>query len=295
MSSLKFIIHQILGVILLLILAALPLHFFSDGSRVVFQPYGIVEEIKRFVMGLWSGESLYYFQGDRSRFLLDDLTSFFLSSYMYLTVSLLAVVVLALILGIWFWKKSEQWLNSFLGFIGFLPDFILILLLQLLLGFIYSKTGVKIAKVASFSTDDPAVFLPILTLTVLPLFYLVRALNEKTFEVLTEDYILTAKSKGLSKRYIYLVHVTSNVLPFLKADLYKIVGISISNLFIVEYLYNTRGLTELLFEYPTHFGYQYNLVVITLFSFLALYVGTLFTIKLFLFLAEKIFMRFYFL
>lgn len=182
-------------------------------------------------------------------------------------------------------------MNSVLGFIGIIPDFILVLLLQLLVTYIYKKTGVKVLKVASFSMDDPAIFLPIFTLTILPLFYLIRTLNDKTYEVLTEDYILTAKAKGLTKRYIYMNHVTSNVLPFLKADLYKIVGISLSNLFIIEYLYNTRGLTEILFEYPDNFGYQYNLVVITLLSFFVLYIVTLLTIKLFIYLIERTFIN----
>ncbi|MGN7401956.1 ABC transporter permease subunit [Cytobacillus praedii] len=291
MKYLKSFVIQAVSVILLFFLAALPLYLYNMDGRLIFQPFEIPNEIKNFLVGLLNGESYFYMQGDRKRFLLTDLSSFFLSSYFYLTISLLIVIILSFILGIWFWKKSEKWVISILGFIGIIPDFILVLLLQLLVTYIYKKTGVKVVKVASFSMDDPAIFLPIFTLSILPLFYLIRTLNDKTYEVLTEDYILTAKAKGLTKKYIYLNHVTSNVLPFLKADLYKIVGISLSNLFIIEYLYNTRGLTEILFEYPKNFGYQYNLVVITLLSFFLLYIGTLFTIKFFIFLVERIFIN----
>ncbi|MFE8698208.1 ABC transporter permease subunit [Cytobacillus sp. FJAT-53684] len=291
MKYLKSFVIQTASIILLFFLAALPLYLYNMDGKLIFQPFEIPNEITNFIVGLFNGESYFYMQGDRRRFLLSDLSSFFLSSYFYLTSSLLIVIILAFILGIWFWKKSEKWVNSILGFIGIIPDFILVLLLQLLVTYIYKKTGVKVLKVASLSMDDPAIFLPIFTLCILPLFYLIRTLNDKTYEVLTEDYILTAKAKGLTKRYIYIKHVTSNVLPFLKADLYKIVGISLSNLFIIEYLYNTRGLTEILFEYPDNFGYQYNLVVITLLSFFLLYIGTLSTIKLFIFLVERIFIN----
>jgi len=291
MKYLKSFVLQAASISLLLFLASLPLYLYNMDGVLIFQPFEIPNEIKNFLVGLLNGESFFYMQGDRRRFLLNDLSSFFFSSYFYLTISLLIVLILSFIFGIWFWKMSEKWVNSFLGFIGIIPDFILVLLLQLLVTYIYKETGVKVVKVASLSTGDPAIFLPIFTLSILPLFYLIRTLNDKTYEVLTEDYILTAKAKGLTKRYIYKNHVTSNVLPFLKADLYKIVGISLSNLFIIEYLYNTRGLTEILFEYPENFGYQYNLVVITLLSFFLLYIGTLFTIKLFIFLMERIFIN----
>ncbi|WP_313798848.1 ABC transporter permease subunit [Cytobacillus sp.] len=291
MKYIKFFSFQVGSIIILFFLAALPLYLYNMDGKLIFQPFEIPNEIITFLSGLINGESYFYMQGDRRRFLISDLASFFVSSYLYLTVSLLIVIIFSFILGIWLWRKSEKWINSILGFIGIIPDFILVLLLQLFVTYIYKKTGVKVVKVASLSMDDPAIFLPIFTLTILPLFYLIRTLNDKTYEVLTEDYILTAKAKGLSKRYIYAKHVTSNVLPFLKADLYKIVGISLSNLFIIEYLYNTRGLTEILFEYPENFGYQYNLVMITLLSFFLLYLATLITIKIFIFLIERIFIN----
>ncbi|MEC1895600.1 ABC transporter permease subunit [Cytobacillus firmus] len=143
-------------------------------------------------------------------------------------------------------------------------------------------------KVASLSMDDPALFLPIVTLVLIPLIYLIRALNEHTHEVISEDYILTAIGKGLSKPRIYLFHVTTNVLPYLKADLKKITGIMISNLFVVEYLYNTRGVTTMLFQIQVKFGYQYNLVVLCLISIMLLYTSVFYTYKLFISIIERI-------
>ncbi|PLR94433.1 ABC transporter permease subunit [Bacillus sp. T33-2] len=291
MWYLRFLVNQLISLAVLLLLAALPLYLVNTDTGVAVQLHGILEEVKKFVAGLFNGQSFYYLQGGREGLLLNDLTSFFLSSFTYLTVSLLIVVILSFFLGIWFWKMSERWLNSLLGFVGFIPDFILVLLFQLLVTYIFKTTGIKTVKVASLSMEEPAIFLPIVSLIIVPLFYLIRTLAERTYEVLTQDYILTAKSKGLSKKYIYVNHVTSNVLPFLKADLHKIVGIAISNLFIIEYLYNTRGLTEILFEYPIKFGYQYNLVAITLIAFFVLYLATFLSIKLFILAVERIFWR----
>ncbi|TYS63277.1 peptide ABC transporter permease [Bacillus infantis] len=291
MSYMRSILTQTAGLLVLLLVAALPLYLYNLDGKVIFLPSKIPGEVLAFIKGLFTGESYYYMQGDRRRFLLFDLLSFFSVSYVYVSVSLSIVIVLSFIFGIWLWKKSEKWVNSILGFVGFIPDFILVLLLQLFVTYIYKQTGMRVAKVASLSLEEPAILLPVLTLTILPLLYLVRSLNDRTFEVASEDYILTAVSKGLTKRQIYLYHVTSNVLPFLKADIYKIVGITTANLFIIEHLYNTRGLTEILFEYPVNFGYQYNLVVISLLSFFILYIAVLFTMKLFIFGIEKVLLR----
>ncbi|PLR74217.1 peptide ABC transporter permease [Bacillus sp. UMB0728] len=291
MSYMRSILTQAAGFLVLLLIAALPLYLYNLDGKVIFLPSKISGEILDFLKGLFTGDSYYYMQGDRKRFLLFDLLSFFSVSYVYVSVSLSIVIVLSFIFGIWLWKKSEKWVNSILGFVGFIPDFILVLLLQLFVTYIYKQTGMRVAKVASLSLEEPAILLPVLTLTILPLLYLVRSLNDRTFEVASEDYILTAVSKGLTKRQIYLYHVTSNVLPFLKADIYKIVGITTANLFIIEHLYNTRGLTEILFEYPVNFGYQYNLVVISLLSFFILYIAVLFTMKLFIFGIEKVLLR----
>jgi peptide/nickel transport system permease protein len=141
--------------------------------------------------------------------------------------------------------------------------------------------------VASSSMSEPAIFLPIFTLVIIPLFYLLRSLSARSHEVKGEDYILAAKAKGLRKGSIYLFHVFSNVLPFLKADLHKILSIMLGNLFIIEYLYNTRGITALLFVQQIQFGYQYNLVILCLLSLLLLYLVSLYTLKLLLWLTER--------
>jgi peptide/nickel transport system permease protein len=279
---------QILSFIFLLILAALPLGIIRMGAKVDFSVPIILSNIKYFIIGVFSGTSFYYTEGDRTHFILSDLMHYFLSSYLYVIVAGVILIILSYILGIWFWRRTEKWLTSILGLIGMIPDFIVVLLLQLLVVSIYIHTGIKVAKVASISISEPALLLPILTIVIIPLFYIVRTLNERTHEVLTEDYILTAKAKGLSKKYIYLFHVTANVIPFFKADLHKITGIMISNLFIVEYLYNLRGITTLLFQHQIKFGYQYNLVVICFLALFFLYLAVYYTLKLLITITERV-------
>lgn len=279
--------RNLMGLVLMLILAALPLGLLKKDDKVKIEISTLFETIKKFIGGLISGESWYYAQGDRIRFIINDLVSYFISSYLYLTVSAIIVILISVLLGIFLWKKSNKWINASLGFIGMVPDFLLVLMLQIAVVYINKSVGIKTFKVASSSISDPAIFLPILTLIIIPLFYLIRSLSETTSEISGEDYILMAKSKGLSKRYIYLFHVTTNVIPYLKADLHKVISIMIGNLFIIEYLYNTRGLTSILFLYQIKFGYQYNLVVICLLSLFVLYLTCYYSLKFLIVAAER--------
>ncbi|MFC0415786.1 ABC transporter permease subunit [Cytobacillus solani] len=281
------IYRHLLNLFLLLILAALPLGLLNMVEKVSIDLDGMVTVIKEFFRGLFSGEAWYYSQGGRARLILSDLVSYFLSSYLYLIISAIIVMIISISLGIFLWKKTNRWINASLGFIGMVPDFLLVLMLQMAVVYINKSLGVKTFKVASSSIDDPAIFLPILTLILIPAIYLVRSLSEATSEITTEDYILLAKSKGLGKKYIYLYHVTTNVLPFLKADLHKVISIMIGNLFIVEYLYNTRGLTSFIFVHSSKFGYQYNLVIICLLSLFVLYMFCYYSLRLLLAAAER--------
>ncbi|WP_248562031.1 ABC transporter permease subunit [Niallia sp. NCCP-28] len=273
MRYLKGSIIHIGSIVFIFILAAFPYAFYQTGENVSFKPSMFLSVMKEFFIGLFSGDSFYYAQGDRTRFILSDMGNAFLESFLYLFAAGLVVLILAFILGIWLWRGSERFLNKVIGFLGILPDFVLILLMQLLVTFIYQSTGIKTVKVASFSSDDPAVLLPLLSLIIIPLLYVIKTLNEETKDVLTQDYILTGVAKGLNRKQIYLYHVTTNVTPFFKADLHKILSIMISNLFIVEYLFNIRGMTSMLFLTQTTFGYQYNLVIFCLLGLFFLYLA----------------------
>ena len=283
----KSLFRYITSLVLLLILVAIPLGIANVDGKFNIDLAAIFHNISSFIKGFFTGDSFYYQQGDRTRLIFNDLISFFISSYLYLTISAIIVVFLSMLLGIFFWKRSSKWIDVSIGFIGVIPDFLLVLILQLLVVYINKSIGVKTVKVASSSISDPALFLPLFTLVLVPFIYLVKSLSEVTFEITTENYILTAKSKGLKKRYIYIYYITSNVIPYLKADLHKVISIMMANLFVVEYLYNTRGLTTILFQYQVHFGYQYNLVIMCLISFFILYLACYFSLWLLIVSIER--------
>lgn len=273
-------------VLLIFLIAAIPLALTTSTGHISLQFSMVWELIKEYFWGLFTGDAFLYREGlDRNPSFFRDAPRNFTISFLYLLSSALIAVGIGLIIAAWHSKSRREWMKDIIGFLGMVPDFILVLFLQIGTVFFYQTTGHRLARIATRGIDEHAILLPLITLTIVPAIYLIRSLGERTYDVLAEDYILTAKAKGLRKVYIFIQHVTRNVLPYLKADLHKVIAIMMSNLFIVEYLFNISGLTSLLFGDI----YQFNLTVNTLLTLVILYVLLYWGVRLFIAGLERIF------
>lgn len=268
-------------------IAAIPISISMNNGNIAFSFETMINLSMEYISGLWNGDSFSYNEGkDRAYNIIQDMPSYFLTSLQYLLIAGILAVLIGLYISYWYSKTKKEWIKDIIGFLGTIPDFILIIGLQMGVVFIYQSTGLHIARIASRSADENAYLLPLITLILLPTIFLIRTLSEKTYDVMTEDYILHAKAKGLGKRSIYIHHVVRNILPYLKADLHKVLAIMMSNLFIVEHLFNIRGLTAILFGGTT---YQYNLTVNTLISLVFLYLVIYWSIRLLILILERVF------
>lgn len=155
------------------------------------------------------------------------------------------------------WRKIPH-LFSFL--LVAIPDFFLVLILQFTIIYIYKKTGVKLFNVATGGSQE-AVFLPIFTLSLFPFAYFYRTTLNSFEDIMANRYIQTAYAKGLKKSKVLWSHTIKNGLIISLNNLPSIVMPVISNLFIIEYMYNTHGITSLVFNH-----YQNtNLLVVSVF------------------------------
>ena len=85
-------------------------------------------------------------------------------------------------------------------------------------------------------------FLPVLTYALAPLALVSRYTRSSFSDVLTADFIRTARSKGLSERFIMLRHVFRNALiPMITVLLPQIPNLLTGSLFI-EVVYGVPGL-----------------------------------------------------
>ena len=116
------------------------------------------------------------------------------------------------------------------------PSFILAAALQYVLAF---KMGIfPIARWESFSHT----ILPAFALAATPLAMIARLTRSSMLEVMNQDYIKTAKSKGLSKRTITFRHAIRNaLLPTITYIGLLFAGI-ITGSFIIENIYAIPGL-----------------------------------------------------
>ncbi|WP_188455589.1 ABC transporter permease subunit [Virgibacillus oceani] len=283
----KFLLPVIGVLVLIFVLVAFPLSIEIIGGKLSVEFEVMIDLTKEYLGGIFTGDSFHYQEGiDRNPNFFSAIPDYFITSFMYLAVAIILAIMIGLLISAWFSRSRREWMKDLIGFLGMVPDFIMVLFLQLGTVYFYQATGHRLARIATRGVDEHAILLPLLTLTIVPAIYLIRSLSERTYDVLTDDYILTAKAKGLQRIYIFVQHVIRNVLPFLKADLHKVIAILMSNLFIVEYLFNISGLAGFLFNTSE---YQFNLTTNILITLVVLYLVLYWFIRLFIACLERIF------
>src|SRR5215210_7386222 len=139
--------------------------------------------------------------------------------------SLIVTVLIAIPFGIYSAIKKYSALDNvgtFLSFVGYsMPTFWLGLILQLVLGiYLASWAGVRIFYTSGMrSPGDAGVIdllqhlaLPAIALSVISVAQFSRFQRAAMLDVLTSDYLRTARAKGLSRRVVYLKHALRNAL-----------------------------------------------------------------------------------
>ncbi|TCS96536.1 ABC transporter permease subunit [Hazenella coriacea] len=257
----KWLLQTMLLVSFVFLVAQLPqwIPFFmklNEGMTILHLVKDWLHFIQSYLIGLFSGESLTYHReiyGEKVEGYswLTDGVSYFLFSLISLVGTGLLAVFSGMLTGMWIARK-QGWMKSVLEFTSVVPDFLAVILLQLLVIWILEMTDVLVAEV--YTTDqDTAILLPLIILFYLPFAYVTRIVSKQTYQELTEDYILTAKAKGLSRWSIYTDHVFRNVSPYLKTNIHQISSIMIANLFIVETLFNSPGIIWIYHNYAGEF------------------------------------------
>ncbi|MBM7713079.1 ABC-type dipeptide/oligopeptide/nickel transport system permease component [Bacillus thermophilus] len=114
--------------------------------------------------------------------------------------------------------------------------------------------------------------LPSIALAMMPMAYIARLMRSSMLEVMSQDYILTAKAKGLAGGAIIMKHAVRNaILPVV-----TVLGILTANLvtgsFIIEYIFGIPGMGEMFVnsifnrDYPVILGATifYSIILIAL-------------------------------
>jgi peptide/nickel transport system permease protein len=125
-----------------------------------------------------------------------------------------------------------------------IPDLIFILLLQMLVIFIYKKTGVRVAQVVSL--NQKVLLLPIISLAFPNSFYIAKVMILYIEEEFNKDYVTLVKSKGFSFSYIFNIHVLRNIAERMFITSKTMIWTMLSTLVIAEKLFNMNALINLM-------------------------------------------------
>ncbi|HDR7800634.1 ABC transporter permease subunit [Bacillus tropicus] len=188
------------------------------------------------------GEITYGFRDSRKLF--PQIWIHYIETMIVFLSAFLFSLLIAYILVVWVLQRShmkqKMWNGIFLT-LESIPDILFILLSQLLVVIMFQKTGFMPIKLAGLG-EERIRLLPIICLTIPTTLLFIKLLLLRFKEELERDYSLFAKSKGLSLRYILTHHISRNVL--LTTIYYAKTNIlfMLSNLYIIEWIFNTYGM-----------------------------------------------------
>jgi oligopeptide transport system permease protein len=108
---------------------------------------------------------------------------------------------------------------------------------------IFLAVGLNLFPVAATNWDDPRAWvLPIITLAVAPMAYIARLVRSTLIEALGQDYVRTARAKGLTERKVVLKHALRNAMIPVWTVLGPIAAGLVTGSFVVETVFSVPGI-----------------------------------------------------
>ncbi len=115
------------------------------------------------------------------------------------------------------------------------PSFILATILMLVF-------SLQLKLIPVFSSDNPNLILPIISLALYPMSYITRLTKGSMLEVLGQDYIRTAKAKGVANAKIIAKHALRNALIPVITYLGPLTAYILTGSMVVETVFTIGGL-----------------------------------------------------
>ena len=161
-------------------------------------------------------------------------------------------------------KKIGNMFKKVIGFFESVPDLLIIFLFMFFVITLYKTTGLKFLQLYGIFGHKPY-FVPIVTIAFLPTLFFMQFLIKALEGEASRDYVLYLKAKGIRKSRILIVHMIRNIFPLLIIQLRTSIWIILSNLYLLEFMFNINGFTK---TFPIAMGMgEFLLLVICLLLF----------------------------
>jgi peptide/nickel transport system permease protein len=264
--TIQFII-SILGIILL---GALPKLFY--GFELHVSEY--IKSLKEVFANLMDISNLQYV---RDKFLFPQLFVHYKETMVIFLAAFFISLFVAFCIVYMIMSSSpriQHRIKSILIFLESIPDILLILGSQILVIWFFKQTGFLPFQIASIGGESIR-GLPIFCLSIPTTILFVKMLVLRFENELEKDYVLFAKAKGLNRFHILNRHILRNVLLstlfFAKTNVFFM----LSNLYIIEWIFNTGGIFMFLKSYE---GIRVEVFIV---SVLLIYIPIFILFKLF--------------
>ncbi|OFD84004.1 MULTISPECIES: ABC transporter permease subunit [Bacillus cereus group] len=270
LNGMEVTIQFIISILGIICLGALPKLFY--GFELHASKY--IQSLKEVFVNLMDISNLQYVRG---KFLFPQLfvhyketmviflAAFFIS--LFVAFCIVYVIISSS-------PRIQHRIKSFLIFLESIPDILLILVSQILVVWFFKQTGFLPFQIASIGGESIR-GLPIFCLSIPTTILFVKMLVLRFENELEKDYVLFAKAKGLNRFRILNRHVLRNVLLstlfFAKTNIFFM----LSNLYIIEWIFNTGGIFMFLKSYE---GIRVEVFIV---SVLLIYIPIFILFKLF--------------
>lgn len=164
------------------------------------------------------------------------------TSHYFIPAILLAIcsaIVLSLLASMS--RRTGQVLDGVHALMMGLPDFLLIMFIQLAAIYLHKITGSRSILIAQFGSQVPFL-IPFAAIALIPGALIYGTLRVGIQREMLEDYVIVARSKGLSRLHILVFHVLRNVLEDLLAILPKATTLALASMAVAEAVCDILGL-----------------------------------------------------
>ena len=221
-----------------------PSFFFSYNEKNGFRWHGAENRYTEYWAGLLQGDLGTSFRTDRP--VLDMILERYPATIKLALAALLVAVSLSLPLGVLAGTNKDTYIDNFASLVALLgislPTFVigpfLVYIFAVNLGW-FSPTG---------SANPEDIVLPAVTLGAALSAILTRMIRSSVIEELGEDYVRTARAKGLSEKKVVYKHVLKNGLIPVVTILGLQLGVLLAGAIITEKIFGWQGLGLLLLD-----------------------------------------------
>ncbi|HDR7949354.1 TPA: ABC transporter permease subunit [Bacillus toyonensis] len=270
LNGMEMTIQFIISILGIICLGALPKLFY--GFELHVPEY--IKSLKEVFLNLMDLSNLQYV---RDKFLFPQLFVHYKETIVIFLAAFFISLFVAFCIVYMIMSSSpriQHRIKSFLIFLESIPDILLILVSQILVIWFFKQTGFLPFQIASIGGESIR-GLPILCLSIPTTIMFVKMLVLRFENELEKDYVLFAKAKGLNRFHILNRHILRNVLLstlfFAKTNVFFM----LSNLYIIEWIFNTSGIFMFLKSYM---GIRVEVFIV---SVLLIYIPIFIIFKLF--------------